>query len=460
MKRRSHGVSLGSRRDFLGGILSATVLSGCGLFRGRDYAAGGRRLRFGVVSDIHFAFDLNGIMPGYDAQTFTTALRWFRDQGVDAVIVCGDMADRSLVVELEAVAAAWFGVFPNDRAPDGRKVERVFVTGNHDWEGHTYGKLVSGMYPDEAVRATKVLRTDLPGHWKRIWGEDYETLFRKDVKGYAFIGHHWVGPGFSCLPPFLAKQRPTLDPDRPFFYVQHALPKGTVNGDWACGQDCGMTTKCLSAFPNAVAFSGHSHYSLTDERTIWQGSFTSIGASSLRYGYAGCEEFRNEKLMNRPLDFQNRQGMLVDVYDDCIVYGRREFLSGLALGDDWVQPLGTGARPFAFAERARAFGAPEFSASAVPTVACKGASLVVSIPQALGTSSRAYRYDVELVGSGNSVRKRVLSADFALPIGHPRAKIPTSCPFGAEEIPSGCRCVRVTPVSCFGVCGHPAETSV
>ena len=44
-------------------------------------------------------------------------------------------AEWEYVEELEAVAEAWYRVFPNDRAPDGRTVEKVFVYGNHDWQG-------------------------------------------------------------------------------------------------------------------------------------------------------------------------------------------------------------------------------------------------------------------------------------------------------------------------------------
>ena len=58
----------------------------------------------------------------------------------------------------------------------------------------------------------------------------------------------------------------------------------------AWGHDKGIATKTLSNYPNAIAFSGHSHYSLTDERSIWQGAFTSIGQSSLYIDDDGIED--------------------------------------------------------------------------------------------------------------------------------------------------------------------------
>ena len=37
--------------------------------------------------------------------------------------------------ELELCARIWFETFPDDKAPDGRHVERLFVYGNHDASG-------------------------------------------------------------------------------------------------------------------------------------------------------------------------------------------------------------------------------------------------------------------------------------------------------------------------------------
>ena len=124
------------------------------------YAPGRKpNMTFGVVSDIHIriAPDGNGLRPSHDCSAFIHALEWFRDQKVDAVMVAGDLADTGLVKELEAVAAAWWKVFPDSKAPDGRHVERVFITGNHDWDAYTYdgGVFVKKLYPDEADRKAR-----------------------------------------------------------------------------------------------------------------------------------------------------------------------------------------------------------------------------------------------------------------------------------------------------------------
>lgn len=105
------------RRSFVKG---AGALAWLGALRGgRVFAAesglfsqGTPNLTFGILTDIHVS--KSGSSFAGEAM-FRKALGWFRDQGVDAVAVCGDMADTGLVSELEAVAGAWSDVFPKDR---------------------------------------------------------------------------------------------------------------------------------------------------------------------------------------------------------------------------------------------------------------------------------------------------------------------------------------------------------
>ena len=156
-----------TRRQFLiGGAAFASLGAFAGnrfMLAAAGFKAGGKpRLRFGVLSDIHILRigadeELAG---GGNNLTFKHALEWFRSHDVDVVVVAGDMADRGMDDQLMAVAEAWYSVFPNDKYPDGRPVEKVFVTGNHDWIGHTYGGGAATLYPDETERVKHVLRSD------------------------------------------------------------------------------------------------------------------------------------------------------------------------------------------------------------------------------------------------------------------------------------------------------------
>ena len=131
---------------------------------------------------------------------------------------------------------------------------------------------------------------------------------------------------------------------------------------------------------NGDETNGDSPLQVPDDRSIWQGAFTAVNAGSLRYTglddadhLPGEFEYENgytgsDKTMAQYARWDGKQGMLVTVYDDAIVYHRREFYGeeSRVLGEDWVQPLpfAQGSAPYAYAVRAAALSAPEFPAGA------------------------------------------------------------------------------------------------
>jgi hypothetical protein len=481
-----------TRRFFIGGSAAFGAFGafgGCRLVKTTSRFRAGEtpRLRFGVISDVHICW--RGNLP-----TFRHTLEEFRAAGVDAVMICGDIVDLGVVSDLEAVAETWNAVFPGNRAPDGRRVEKVFVTGNHDWAGHNYGKAVRKKFPDPAAFAKNVLRTDFKGHWERIFDEPWAPVYRKTVNGYTFVGAHWAvndcngrNEDFNHgIKAFYDAHAGAFDPARPFFHAQHPHPRGTCYGPWAWGRDTGVTTSVLSAFPNAVAFSGHSHYTLTDDRSVWQGAFTSVGTGSLRYsavtvdepaGYENYSGGDTQKTMPRIATGNGRQGLIVSVYDDALSIARREFLTDGSLGDDWVMPLPAAeSKPFAFAARAKSALAPEFAPGAGLIVAKKkgrtraaaeGASAVVDtltlrFPAARSTARvRVYDYEVVFTGrDGTRSLRRVVAPGFHLPLAHKSVSAPVTCSFAVRSLPKGPLRVEVRPRSSFRKVGRAivAET--
>ena len=111
------------------------------------------RLRVGVLSDIHVTNETPG--EHGSNEYLRKALKYFDAQKVDAVLITGDLFTSGRTAELEIVAKTWFEVFPNDRGSDGRHVERLFVTGNHDLDGCFYGRPKGESVKDCAARCKK-----------------------------------------------------------------------------------------------------------------------------------------------------------------------------------------------------------------------------------------------------------------------------------------------------------------
>ncbi len=191
-----------TRRGFLGEALAAFGFAAAG---GRTLFAApkgwkppkGAKLVFGALSDTHLRTDYTGLKA---ARTFPhkyliSALEYFRSQNVDAVVHCGDAAHRGQIRELEFHAEAWNKVFPKGLAPDGHRIEKLFVTGNHEIDGWQYGNdvgfKVERVFTDPEERARRILATDIASSWERVWGETYEPVWHKEVKGYHFFGRHY-----------------------------------------------------------------------------------------------------------------------------------------------------------------------------------------------------------------------------------------------------------------------------
>ena len=498
------------RRDFIAGMLAgAGFASGCGMMA--PFAGGGSaRLKFGVVSDVHvrLAADGRSLADGYGTQTLERTFAYFRDCGVDAVMIAGDIADIGFVSELKAVADAWFKVFPGDRAPDGRKVERLFVFGNHD----AYALKKGGdVFKDPAELRREAIEADPRKAWDRCFHEEWKPYFRKTVKGFDFFCSHWQ-PGIwcngyaetgcaGCADAFRSMME-KCDPSKPFFYVQHPHPRDTVYGMDAWGVDDGTSTKLLSAFPQAVAFSGHSHEPLTNERALWRGAFTSVATGSLRYlsasavynranvaGYenGGCDVYApNVRRSDRGVYYARynapksmgdeaschdiRVGQIVSVFDDRIEFETREFVSGMKLCEDWVVELP--AKAESFAARAKSAKRAEFPAGAkliaVRTSAktrgvkrndiCIGperkAAIRFEFPPA-NAGGRVAEYEISAVNSGGTeARVRICAAGGLYPETHGKFSKKVVATVFADRFPVGAESFRVTPLDSFGNAGR------
>jgi len=467
-----------TRRNFIGGIASLGAAGMCGHAAGNVTSGGKPLARLGVISDIH----IHGLTPNWRA-AFLKALRFFRDRGADGVVVAGDMADNGRIDQLQAVAEDWFSVFPDGKGPDGRKVEQLFVYGNHD--ASVWGPAADKMKTDPEFAATRLCRdaATKAKTWEDCFHEEYKPIWMKNVNGITVVGAHWQD--HLRIEDYMKEHGREIDPRLPFFYVQHAHPKDTCFGAWAWGHDNGASTRALSSFPNAVALSGHSHYSLTDERTVWQGAFTSINTGSLRYsshdysmrenacnfngfGYKG--ETRKH-VMKQLATGDGKHGMLFSVFADRIEIERRDFESDcLPLGDDWIVPIPAAADgPMSYARRAAKRSAPEFADGAEvkvrPAEGKDGVKCMeVSFPAAQpvdGCRVNEYEVTATLVEDDFDLvqaQRRVLAPGFNLPLKN-SAK-PGSCLFSRDELPKGHYVFSVRPIECFGRKGKAIASAI
>ena len=458
-----------SRRSFILSGLAASFVAGC---RTADIF-GRPSLAFGVVSDIHVT------TRGTEAR-YEKALRLFKSRGADAVMVCGDIADWGTVNSWQHTRDAW------QRGFGGTDTVPLLCTGNHDFEGWWYGDMTmdmhaSGHSEDEAaVRAPGGVKAA----WERIFGEEYAPMRLRTVKGYDFVSAEYSSEDDGKRRPdvvgFLeASGKRLRDSGKPFFYFQHLPIKGTT-GDSGSRADGGDAFSGLKNFPNAVAFTGHTHRPFVDERQIWQGEFTAIGTPSLSYpslsGHENGTAKRDGSATNAMLmiparrDLEGTQGFFVNVYEDRLVVERIDVEAGGAeAAPAWIIPL-AGAKPFAWAEAEKRVPVPVFPAGAAVRCSMRNTEnrqgkwtivMTCEFPSAVVPEGwRVFDYEIRAVPKDGSAP---LVKSFYSPAYHKLA----SCEpkrqrfwFDVAELPQDKDYViEVRARNCFGRASEPIKAS-
>ena len=467
-----------NRREVLKGSLSALgfmALDGLPVFAApQGWKHGGKpNLVFGALSDTHLQVNYNGVSPHgrFPIKYLRKALEYYKSRNIDALVHCGDMAHRGMVRELEFHQELIDEVFGKGKGP-----VKLFVAGNHEWfgDGEGFGGVCGRrLYPDPVERAKHTICGDFPKHWERVFGEPYEECWHKEVKGYHFFGHHWnVDEG-----KFLQLIRQTgavssLGGTKPIFLLSHNYLHTPFR------------RQLSKEHPNAVGFFGHYHQSNADWRTIYYDAlgsfFPQIELGPCRadgghdpfgnLGNTGKETFLKDresadetaKRMGTP----SRQGMVVNVYDDMVVFERHEFTEGGNLGPDWVLPLGQCApHPFSREELKKVIGEPQFRDGAKLEVSEDSAPLrlCVKIPLADGNpDSRVFAYDVVVVGDASEKRlyKSVYAVGRDLGIGHEPNGGVTTLEIPKAELPEGKKqTIAVRPLSSLGTAGRAIATT-
>lgn len=238
-------------------------------------------VRFAVCSDVHLSGEEDQEEARRFEKLFDVSYAYAESQpynALDAVVVAGDMTNDGLPEQYRV-----FNGVADKKLREGTQF--LVCTGNHEYIAYR---------DEDASVGAKVFR--------EMMGHDTETS--TVINGYHFILCSYCDDGKT----FRDKMR-WLDGemkaavadtgDKPIFVFQHPGPFATVYGSVNWG-DASIPTVMLK-YPQAVNFSGHSHYPVNDPRSIWQGGYTALGCGTLSYfeteldGIAGNFPYETEQ---------------------------------------------------------------------------------------------------------------------------------------------------------------------
>lgn len=458
--------------------------------------------RFGLISDVHIDqryFSEPG--GGHSVRVFEQALRCLGARAVDGVVVSGDLTQSGRIDELAKFAATWWKVFPDDRRFDGQPVARLFAFGDHDVEQEACVRKYQPQTLTNAnwvahMKANDIAYVDRAKVWRDVFHEAFAPIDRRTVKGYDFVLAHLVNrdeDGLRYADPlhipgledFFATN--AFDRTKPFFFVQHKIPKGTVGGRYQSGQDSGRTSAILSKYPNAVGFNGHKHRTATEELSLWQGAFTQVQlpglatlltAAGRENGRCSCEapcSTPPQQMAQLDTTKDGSQALVMSVYPDRLVFERIDVLhNGEPVAEPWTVPWPNDGSA-AYEVRGKTAGVPQFAPGARVAVATRRGKdraghetdqVVVTFPPARSTKTtpRAYDYEVTAHLSKGVVtrivsQKRVYSPKCYWP--EPYDTNDVTCVFGRAEIPDNHESVTfsVRPLNAWGKGGDAIESA-
>ena len=457
-----------SRREFIGG-LAVTFASALARRLSAEAAANEPLLRFGALSDTHLRVT-------DDPDQLGRVFRWLHGRNADAVVISGDITEHGLNTEIDFLVRIWNDAFLGGKAADGRKVEKFWVWGNHDYSDASY---MRRMPPEELAEQIKVsVFGDKDAAWRRIGeGAFPGETFTKTIKGFSFVGTHWKHEDETVA---WLKAHPEVDTSKFFVYVQHLQPSATVFalGRPKPGKKYSGLREEMRAYSNCFMVAGHSHRSLSDDLALWQGDFTVLGAGStksvsVRGGYEnspGAPESGKYVPHTRAVESgKASQGSLVSVYRDKVIVERMEFCRGQVLGDAWELPLPLERHvdePFVIAAQAPA---PEFPEGAKVEVSPRPkskdrlgrveAQFKVWVPyaQKQGRYGRVVDYVFEALDaeSGDVLVKRKTLQDFYTCSEKKAMEEGGRCKFAVADLPAGKPVkFRVTPRNAAGKGGR------
>jgi 3',5'-cyclic-AMP phosphodiesterase len=294
------------------------------------WALAGAPFRFGVISDVHM-----------DLAKLKGAFRDLAEAGADTVVLVGDSCDGQPgeYAELKRFLAA-----------EPRPRRRFFVMGNHEYYA-AYHK--DGGDYDEAGFPNGETSDACRKRFNRFRGarEDGPVYGDAHVAGFHFIflaGERSRMDDPAILddavltPAQLAWLRKILEADkpggRPVFVFLHQPFQGTVSGSTTTADDASRSVqpadelhRILAGHPEAVLFTGHTHWQLALPAQHVQDAsgFHLFNTSSVRDPYDA---------QDKPVSRSMSEGLLVEVRDGKVRVRGRDFLGRKDVTDVEIGP--------------------------------------------------------------------------------------------------------------------------
>jgi Icc-related predicted phosphoesterase len=405
--------------------------------------------RFAVISDTHFE---NNRGEGAKVKV-PKALKNLMSQKpqTDAIFVVGDLTDHGNLNEYDQLLAVF-----NDKNLIPENVAVYFMMGfNHD----KFPRNDSGT--DEVKNVLGFTATDAQKNFIEKVKKPLHQFV--EIKGYPFIT---LSEGGSKPSPYNNEVKKFLEdnlaiaakkyPNKPIFVFTHVPPLNTCYGSWKNeGWGTDIFTETLSRYPQAIVFSGHSHFPIGDPRSIYQEKFTSVNTGSTTYGEV------ESKILNIGIHPENcnkvTEGLIVNILEN----GNVEIERWDTYRNEEILPRWTINAPhdgskFHYTKNRNGLPAPTFAEGIKPIINnITTNSCTVTFSQATDNEI-VHRYLVEILDDGKTITSFRKFSQFYL-----NSKTPKELSVTLKNLPSNkSLSARVTAIDSYNNSSKPIQSEI
>lgn len=321
---------------------------------------GGAPLTVAVVSDLQLPDTTSEDTHQYKSAVAT--LTMLRDKNPDALLIAGDFTDLGTKDAWSTFEKIYNEVFGGAEA----KPISLFTMGNHDY------------WLDYFIKCGEIATpAKMQKRFTKATGE--YPFSHKTINGYHFIqwgsldgtydkcnsNEKWIRAEIE--------KAIAADPAKPVFVTTHLGPTDTVYGS---EKDWGNTDikAILNDYPQVISISAHSHFPISDERSVWQDTFTAFSTQTLDYTCVNVEQNRFNQDLTDPYGNSRSEKMpaclFMEISSDSVKIERLEANTGKTLKEPWIIEA-----PFGSKESLSKYTADRASANAAPTMSAAEAKV-------------------------------------------------------------------------------------
>lgn len=276
----------------------------------------GKLAKIGIISDSQLKKNIRNNFFNFYGYNMFRALKIFKKHNIDIIILAGDITINGEIINYLYFKEIYNSVYENNQRPI-----LISLMGNHDYMDKKYSKL------GNQKKFFKYMNSYPFAHYLI---NNYNFIFLS----YSFIiKGHSKKEEYSWLKSRIENARKNKKKvGDPIFIISHMPPKKTVYGseNYSGNKDL---YDILKNYPEVISISGHSHYSLRNKKSIWQGEFTALNIQSISY-------IELDKFYSNYLDVVNSSkndsmGLMVYLNRDNVIFDRIQFSPEEILEERW-----------------------------------------------------------------------------------------------------------------------------